>query len=94
MNSSQYRDFGKQMIDFSANYLDTIRDRQVCPDVRPGYVRHLIPDAAPMEGESFERIMADIEPVVMPGITHWHHPNFYAYFPTGKLQKASIKSTW
>ncbi|XP_063719992.1 aromatic-L-amino-acid decarboxylase-like [Symsagittifera roscoffensis] len=83
MNSEQYREFGKRMIDYSANYLDTLRSREVYPNVKPGYLKELIPDSAPVDPEPFENILEDVERVIMPGVTHWHHPNFYAYFPTG-----------
>ena len=85
MNSEQYREFGKRMIDYSANYLDTLRSREVYPNVKPGYLKELIPDSAPVDPEPFENILEDVERVIMPGVTHWHHPNFYAYFPTGEL---------
>lgn len=62
---------GKEMVDYIANYLENIRDRRVFPNVQPGYMRRLIPDSTPLEGENWETIFADIERVIMPGITHW-----------------------
>jgi hypothetical protein len=56
------------MIDFVANYVDTIGDRRVTPNVEPGYLKSLIPLEAPEKGEKFEVIMADIEPKIMPGM--------------------------
>ena len=85
MDSEQFRKFGKRMIDFTADYLENIRSRPVRGDVKPGYVKELIPDSAPFDPEPFQSVLDDIEPVIMPGITHWHHPNFYAFFPTGEL---------
>ena len=84
MNSDEYRDWGKKMIDYSATYLDTIRERVVYPEIKPGYLRHMIPEHAPLEPEPFENILEDVERVIMPGMAHWHHPNFFAYFPTGR----------
>lgn len=69
------------MVDYIANYLDTIRDRNVFPSVKPGYLHHLIPDNAPMDGEPWPEIIADVERVIMPGITHWQSPHMHAYFP-------------
>lgn len=69
------------MVDYIADYLENIRDRKVFPDVKPGYMRNLIPDSAPLEGEDWDNIFKDVERVVMPGITHWQSPHMHAYFP-------------
>lgn len=69
------------MIDYIADYLENIRDRRVFPNVQPGYMRNLLPESAPVEGEEWSRIFADIERVIMPGITHWQSPHMHAYFP-------------
>lgn len=52
-------------------------------EVEPGYLRPLLPEDAPEAGEDWQRIQDDIERVIMPGITHWQHPRFHAYFPAG-----------
>ena len=72
---------GKEMVDYIADYLENIRDRRVFPNVKPGYMRNLLPDSAPVEGEEWNKIFSDIERVVMPGITHWQSPHMHAYFP-------------
>jgi histidine decarboxylase len=72
---------GKEMVDYIADYLETIRDRRVFPDVQPGYMRNLLPESAPNEGEEWNAIFSDIERVIMPGITHWQSPHMHAYFP-------------
>ena len=59
---------GKEMVDFIAEYLKTIRTRRVFPDVSPGYMRTLVPEAAPQEGEKWDDIFRDIERVIMPGV--------------------------
>lgn len=69
------------MVDYIADYLENIRDRRVFPNVQPGYMRNLLPESAPVEGEEWDRIFADIERVIMPGITHWQSPHMHAYFP-------------
>lgn len=56
------------MVDYIANYLEQIESRQVFPDVEPGYLRPMIPDSAPEEGETYEDIMKDVERVIMPGV--------------------------
>ena len=56
------------MVDYIADYLENIRDRRVFPDVKPGYMRDLVPENAPMEGEKWENIFNDVETVIMPGV--------------------------
>lgn len=58
------------MVDYIANYLDTIRERRVFPDVSPGYMKDLIPTEAPQNGENWETIIADVEKIVMPGVSY------------------------
>ncbi|XP_043115936.1 aromatic-L-amino-acid decarboxylase [Puntigrus tetrazona] len=82
MDAAEFRRRGKEMVDYVADYLENIEKRQVYPDVEPGYLRSLIPEEAPEESESYEDVVKDIERVIMPGVTHWHSPYFYAYFPT------------
>jgi Pyridoxal-dependent decarboxylase conserved domain len=57
------------MVDYIADYLQNIRSRRVFPDVSPGYMRHLVPDSAPDDGEQWTTIFKDIERVVMPGVS-------------------------
>jgi len=56
------------MVDYIANYLKTVRTRPVFPNVSPGYLRNLVPDEAPIEGEAWSEIYKDIERVIMPGV--------------------------
>uniref|UniRef100_A0A8D2D9A5 Aromatic-L-amino-acid decarboxylase n=1 Tax=Sciurus vulgaris TaxID=55149 RepID=A0A8D2D9A5_SCIVU len=67
MNASEFRRRGKEMVDYVADYLEGIEGRPVYPDVEPGYLRPLIPTAAPQEPEAFEDIINDIEKIIMPG---------------------------
>ena len=59
------------------------RSRRVTPDIEPGYLSNLVPLVPPKTGENWDTIMGDIESKIMPGITHWQHPRFHAYFPAG-----------
>ncbi|XP_011802926.1 PREDICTED: aromatic-L-amino-acid decarboxylase isoform X3 [Colobus angolensis palliatus] len=90
MNTSEFRRRGKEMVDYVANYMEGIEGRQVYPDVEPGYLRPLIPDSAPQEPDTFEDIINDIEKIIMPGVTHWHSPYFFAYFPTASSYPAML----
>lgn len=69
MDSSEFRRCAKEMVDYVADYLDTIRDRPVLPDVQPGFMRHLIPDSAPEKPEDWKDILHDVERVIMPGVS-------------------------
>uniref|UniRef100_A0A9L0TUK9 Aromatic-L-amino-acid decarboxylase n=1 Tax=Equus caballus TaxID=9796 RepID=A0A9L0TUK9_HORSE len=82
MDASEFRRRGKEMVDYVADYMEGIEGRQVYPDVEPGYLRPLIPTTAPQEPDTFEDIINDVEKIIMPGVTHWHSPYFFAYFPT------------
>ncbi|XP_004630583.1 aromatic-L-amino-acid decarboxylase [Octodon degus] len=90
MNTSEFRRRGKEMVDYMANYLEGVESRLVYPDVEPGYLRPLIPSSAPEEPETFEDIIGDIERIIMPGVTHWQSPYFFAYFPTASSYPAML----
>ncbi|XP_053321114.1 histidine decarboxylase isoform X2 [Spea bombifrons] len=81
MESEEYRRRGKELVDYICQYLTTVRERRVNPDVQPGYMRALLPDCAPMESESWDSIFRDIEDIIMPGVVHWQSPHMHAYFP-------------
>ncbi|XP_043218908.1 histidine decarboxylase-like [Amphibalanus amphitrite] len=81
MDYDEYRKRGKEMVDYIADYLEGIRDRRVFPDVKPGYMCDLVPKQAPQQGEQWVDVMADVERVIMPGVTHWQSPHMHAYFP-------------
>ncbi|XP_075239895.1 aromatic-L-amino-acid decarboxylase-like [Convolutriloba macropyga] len=83
MDAAEFRVRGKEMVDYIADYLETIHERRVFPEVDPGYLEELIPNAAPEKPESWDDIIKDIERVIMPGMVHWQHPGFHAYFPAG-----------
>ncbi|KAL2083952.1 hypothetical protein ACEWY4_019470 [Coilia grayii] len=90
MDAAEFRRRGKEMVDYIADYMENIEQRQVYPDVEPGYLRALIPQEAPEGPEAYEAVLKDIERVIMPGVTHWHSPYFYAYFPTASSFPAML----
>lgn len=83
MDVEEFRTHGKEMIDYICDYLTNIRTKRVTPNIEPGYLRHMLPDEAPEEGDEWDRIMDDVDTAIMPGVTHWQHPHFHAYFPSG-----------
>jgi len=76
-----FRRHGHAVVDLVADYLAGIEARPVRAQVHPGEIDAQLATAAPERGESVEAILADFERVVMPGLTHWQHPRFFAYFP-------------
>jgi hypothetical protein len=70
MNAEEFRRFGKDAIDYIADYLENIRDRPVLPSVEPGYLQNLLPKEAPEEPEKWEDIMKDMEKFIMPGVSN------------------------
>jgi len=82
MTPEQFRQYGHQLIDLIADYRQTVGERPVMAQVEPGYLKAALPQGAPQQGEPFEAILADVDKLVMPGLSHWQHPDFYGYFPS------------
>lgn len=80
MNPEDFRKWGREAVDWAAGYLESIESLRVLPAVRPGDTRELLPDDPPEYGEPFDRMLADLDRVIVPGMTHWNHPSFFAYF--------------
>ena len=67
-----------------------ISSHPVLPDVTPGYLAKLLPEKAPEEPESFDAIMEDMKTKIVPGLTHWQSPHFYAYYPANTSLAATL----
>ncbi len=80
MDPEEFRRHAHRVADWIADYLAAPDRYPVLAQVRPGEIRNQLPAAAPEDGEPFESIFADFERVVIPGLTHWNHPGFFAYF--------------
>jgi len=80
MSPDEFRASGHQVVDWIADYLRDIRDLPVLPDVQPGALIDRLPASGPEHGESMDAILADFRNLIVPGITHWNHPHFFAYF--------------
>jgi len=80
MQPSEFRKHGHAVIDWIADYLENPEQWPVLPDVRPGDVRNSLPQSPPEHGESIDAVLDDFRKLIVPGITHWNHPAFMAYF--------------
>lgn len=90
MNWDTFAHWGKQISDWGANYHKTLRERPVRSQVQPGDISALI-DAIPPEAPvDMATVMADFERIVMPGMTHWQHPRFFAYFPANAAPESIL----
>lgn len=83
MSSDEFRHWGYKTIDWIANYLETVEQLPVLSQVEPGDIRAKLPETAPVKGESFADILQDLDEIIVPGLTNWQSPNFFAFFPTG-----------
>jgi aromatic-L-amino-acid decarboxylase len=77
-----FREDGAAALDWVASYLEGVRERPVLAQVEPGAVKAALPPAAPDEPEPFAAVLRDLDEVLMPGLTHWQSPRFFAYFAT------------
>ena len=82
MSAAEFRRHGHDLVDWIAGYLDRVEELPVMSQLRPGEVRARLPEHPPESPESFDRMLADVDDVILPGITHWQSPHFFAYFPS------------
>ncbi|RVX19377.1 Tyrosine decarboxylase 1 [Vitis vinifera] len=82
MDAEQLRENGHKMVDFIADYYKSIENFPVLSQVEPGYLRELLPDSAPNQPESLQQVFDDLQAKILPGVTHWQSPNFFAYYPS------------
>jgi aromatic-L-amino-acid decarboxylase len=81
MTPDEFRRYGRAVVDWIADYYERIESFPVLSQVEPGAIRATLPAEPPQVGEDFERILGDVERLILPGITHWQSPNFFAFFP-------------
>ncbi len=77
----EFRRHGHALVDWVADYLATVEQRPVQPAVTPGQVRAGLAASPPQQPEPFDAVLADLDRVILPGLTHWQHPGWFAYFP-------------
>jgi aromatic-L-amino-acid decarboxylase len=81
MSADDFRRHGHALVDWVAEYMGRVAELPVQPDIEPGAIRAMLPSAAPEDPEPFELLLRDLDAVVLPGITQWQSPGWFAYFP-------------
>lgn len=81
MSSEEFRRYGRMVVDWIAHYMETVESYPVLSQVQPGEIRASLPPSPPEKGEPFEQMLLDMEKLLLPGITHWQSPRFFAFFP-------------
>jgi aromatic-L-amino-acid decarboxylase len=84
------RDDGAAALDWVASYLESVRELPALAQVAPGEIRAALPASAPEQAEEFSAVLRDVEEVLMPGLTHWQSPRFFAYFSTTGSEPAIL----
>jgi aromatic-L-amino-acid/L-tryptophan decarboxylase len=82
MSAEDFRRFGHEIVDWIANYFEHIEELPVLAQIEPGDLKAQLPSGPPAQGEPMEAILADIDRLIVPALTHWSHPSFFAYFAT------------
>jgi len=81
MKNDEFRKNAHDFVDWMADYLENVTDYPVKSVLKPGDILSILPDSPPVKGESMQDIFKDFQKDIIPGITHWQSPNFFAYFP-------------
>lgn len=81
MTPEEFRKYGHEIIDWIADYREKVGDYPVMSKIQPGSIRTALPPAPPETPEPFEAVITDLDRLILPGVTHWNHPDYFAYFP-------------
>ncbi|MGZ4679194.1 MAG: pyridoxal-dependent decarboxylase, partial [Ilumatobacteraceae bacterium] len=90
MTPEDFKRSGHQLIDWIADYVENIERQRVTSEFRPGEVRAQLDEHPPAIPDGFDAVMADTDRVIVPGLTHWQHPGFFAYFPANSTYSAIL----
>lgn len=81
MDPEQFRKYGHELVDWLASYMQEVETYPVVSPAKPGEIKARISSSPPPEQEPMENILADFHELILPGMTHWQHPGWFAYFP-------------
>jgi aromatic-L-amino-acid decarboxylase len=81
MTPEQFREYGRLLVDWIADYYERVESLPVLSGVEPGEIRAKLPPRPPQQGEDFAAMLRDVDEIILPGVTHWQSPNFFAFFP-------------
>ena len=90
MSPDDFRKYGYALIDWIADYHQHVESMPVLSQAKPGEIRAKLPETAPEKGESFKAVMQDIDNIILPGITHWQSPNWFAFFPANNSEPSIL----
>jgi len=90
MDNESFRKHAHDFVDWIADYFENIERFPVMSQVKPGEIKSKLPVSPPQSGESMDRIFADFKEVILPGMTHWQHPNWHAYFPANNSPESVL----
>ena len=90
MTPEEFRAAGHALIDWISDYMETVEQHPVLSQVKPGDIAALLPTSPPSAPEPFSDVLADLDRVIVPGLTHWQHPSFFAYFPANSSYSAIL----
>ncbi len=82
MKKEDFKKYGYQLIDWVADYLEEVEKYPVKSKARPGEIKNQLPASPPLQSEGMDRILKDFDQIILPGMTHWQHPGWFAYFPS------------
>ncbi len=90
MDSKTFREYGHRIVDWIAEYMDHIEEYPVLAQVEPDAIKNQLPRQPPPDPERMEDILTDFEQIIIPGMTHWQHPSFFAYFPANTSEPSIL----
>ncbi len=82
MRAEDFRRYGHELIDWIADYFENIEQFPVLAQIEPNWLKNNLPNSAPVTGEDFAKVLADVDKLILPSVTHWNHPNFHGLFST------------
>lgn len=82
MPTEEFRRYGRELVDWIADYFEGIEEFPVLSQIEPGWLKANLPNKPPDKGEDFSAVLADVDKLILPAVTHWNHPNFHGLFST------------